>query len=656
MVLGVLALVVWHRVSGEYTRRKLWASRQHAVEWRANMSRILCDMLPRQYSQALVMGIIKSKTTKAVASAAITQPACVLFSDLVGFTALSEKLAAKDLVDIMHHIWSCFDALVQKYGMHKIDTVGDAFIVIALVKDDSLETVANEMLTLAKWMVVTLADVSTVAGQPLGIRIGIDTGPIVTGIIGTLQRRFHAHGQVVSNAQRLEGLCPHGGVLVSQAIAEQCKADFPHLDRSLNHYDVGGRKVSLARSKSGKQTNKNSQANARTLTRAQSKANAMDKKASFANEKKGTSIDHLSNDKRNSSLSALVGTTDASLNGSSDNESRRSSASVRARFSKVKNAIGAVAFMRTESGTPHPEEDALETLFRAENPENSNSRRRRGDPEDDDEREKDLLRLAAKREFDSSAKDLLQKVNNAGTEKKMTGAMRISLVPVSVDLKDAPAGQSPKTGGSTPMAAPKAPMVKKARNEVDPEKEAKSVSETTVQAEVVQEAVKEAEIGEETKEDRKMEVNSEEGVKEQTVSSEVLQEPVLAQKGPDESMLERLETAETTEFGDLNIKDIEATEAQDAQTSDVAEKAGAENELGRLSSTEVLLAELKDANGAGGDVAETTEEGETQVEDAAGASGMEEGEAPVEGAEDDASKGVKEPSVVGDDIKVDDIQ
>jgi len=444
MVLGVMVLVLWHRVHSERTRRVLWSSRQHAVEWRANMSRILCDMLPRQYSQALVMSTIKLKTSKAVASAAVTQEAVVLFSDLVGFTSLAEKLPPKELTDVMHHLWSCFDALVQKYGMHKIDTVGDAFIVIALVKDDQLELVANEMLTLAKWMVVTLADVSFVAGQPLGIRIGIDTGPIVTGIIGTLQRRFHAHGKVVSNAQRLEGLCPHGGVLVSQAVAEQCKADFPHLDQTVNHFEVGGRKVSMARSKSVKQGSRASVANAEALTRAHA--------ANRSSQDKSSSKERSRELKAKGSMSSLVG----SMDGESDSnvsvpenslsgKSTSTSSIVRARWQKAVNVIGAVAFLRTESGPT--EEDALESLFKQE--QSSPNRKNEIDPEDDAEREKDLLRLAAKGEFDNSAKNLLQQLNNAGTEKKMTGAMRISLVPVKVDLdKEGSVSSTPKAGAS----------------------------------------------------------------------------------------------------------------------------------------------------------------------------------------------------------------
>ena len=118
-------------------------------------------------------------------SAAQEERAVVLFSDLVGFTALNEKVSPETLINIMHHLWSCFDALVQKHGMHKIDTVGDAFIVIAIVgKDQIVEEVVEEMITLAKWMVVTLRDVSKAVGNTLNIRIGIDCGMAVTGILG----------------------------------------------------------------------------------------------------------------------------------------------------------------------------------------------------------------------------------------------------------------------------------------------------------------------------------------------------------------------------------------------------------------------------------------------------------------------------------------
>lgn len=129
-VFGIFGLVTYHRVTSETTRRKLWASRQHVVAWKTSMSRILCDMLPKQYAADLVASVGRPFQ---LTSAAQEELAVVLFSDLVGFTALNEKVSPETLINIMHHLWSCFDALVQKHGMHKIDTVGDAFIVIAIV-------------------------------------------------------------------------------------------------------------------------------------------------------------------------------------------------------------------------------------------------------------------------------------------------------------------------------------------------------------------------------------------------------------------------------------------------------------------------------------------------------------------------------------------
>lgn len=89
--------------------------------------------------------------------------------------------------------------------------------------------VVEEMITLAKWMVVTLKDVSKAVGNSLNIRIGIDCGMAVTGIIGRLQRRFHAHGAVVSHAQKLEGACTKGAVHISKAVA----ARYPNLKAEL---------------------------------------------------------------------------------------------------------------------------------------------------------------------------------------------------------------------------------------------------------------------------------------------------------------------------------------------------------------------------------------------------------------------------------------
>jgi len=532
------------------------------------MSHMLCDMLPRQYSQALVMSVVKTKaSTVAQASAATTQQACVLFSDLVGFTALAEKLSPKDLVDIMHHIWSCFDALVQKYGMHKIDTVGDAFIVIALVKDNDLEFVANEMLTLAKWMVVTLAHVSTAANQPLSIRIGVDTGPIATGIIGTLQRRFHAHGQVVSNAQRLEGLCPHGGVLVSQAIAEQCKADFPNFDKTLNHFNVGGKKVSLARSKSGKQTaNKASVANARTLTRAQSRKASFERRQSALMDAENRGGEVI---QKAGSLSSLFGGGTPSVS----NDSESAASSVRRKMLKVKNAIAATAFLRVQSS--ETEEDAREALFNQENSQKS----RKNEFDEDSPVEKDHLRLAAKGEFDHEAKNLLQQVNK-DTDKKMTGMMKVSLVKVSVEMNDA-------TG-----PAPGASMDDKGKSEEDivlpagiagaeeTTKESTSRGEATVSA---------------TEEEQ---VKAGQNVQEQP---EVVQHP-MASLDESESAIQRLEAAETTDLRQLEeppshaaaTAPMEPAQNEDKELENEANQVEAvPGGVERLSSVDTLVEDIR---------------------------------------------------------------
>lgn len=180
------------------------------------LSKVLTDLLPGQWAERL----IEDDTGADAQDLVLIRNAVVLFSDMTGFTALTEKLGSERLVGLMHKLWCCFDSLTQKWGVYKMDTVGDAYVVIGLVGDHgTAEDICETMVMLAREMVLVLQDFSHETGETLGIRIGIDYGEVVTGVIGTLQPRFHAFGEVMASAQRLEGACEGGSVLVSDTIS-----------------------------------------------------------------------------------------------------------------------------------------------------------------------------------------------------------------------------------------------------------------------------------------------------------------------------------------------------------------------------------------------------------------------------------------------------
>ncbi len=110
----------------------------------------------------------------------------ILFADLVGFTRLSQELSASDLVGVLDELFAEIDALVDKHGVEKIKTIGDCYMVASGLPDpreDHAPALADFALDLRDLIVGRDFN-----GRQLGFRIGMPTGPVVAGVIGT--KRF----------------------------------------------------------------------------------------------------------------------------------------------------------------------------------------------------------------------------------------------------------------------------------------------------------------------------------------------------------------------------------------------------------------------------------------------------------------------------------
>jgi len=143
----------------------------------------------------------------------------VLFSDLVGFTELSAKLPPNQLVAYLNRLFSEFDALARELAVEKIKMIGDAYMVVAGVPDprpDHAEVIARTGLG----MIDILERVNRATEHPLAIRIGISSGPVVAGIIGTHRFVYDVWGDTVNLASRLEANSLPNRIQVSEATAK----------------------------------------------------------------------------------------------------------------------------------------------------------------------------------------------------------------------------------------------------------------------------------------------------------------------------------------------------------------------------------------------------------------------------------------------------
>jgi class 3 adenylate cyclase len=127
----------------------------------------------------------------------------VLFADLVGFTRHSQRTSPAQVVATLNELFSAFDRLAQRQGLEKIKTIGDAYMVAGGLPDpraDHAEAIAEMALAIRE----EVARRTDPSGQPLQVRIGIDTGPVEAGVIGTAKFSYDLWGDTVNTASRME--------------------------------------------------------------------------------------------------------------------------------------------------------------------------------------------------------------------------------------------------------------------------------------------------------------------------------------------------------------------------------------------------------------------------------------------------------------------
>ncbi len=146
----------------------------------------------------------------------------IMFADIVGFTPLSARLKPIELVNLLNQIFSTFDELAQQLGLEKIKTIGDAYMVAAglpLPRADHAEAIADMALA----MQAAIERFRTERGENIQIRIGINTGIVVAGVIGTKKFIYDLWGDAVNIASRMESSGQPGSIQVTEAIYERLK-------------------------------------------------------------------------------------------------------------------------------------------------------------------------------------------------------------------------------------------------------------------------------------------------------------------------------------------------------------------------------------------------------------------------------------------------
>ena len=149
----------------------------------------------------------------------------ILFADLVGFTPLTNVLSPREMVELLNEIYSHFDSLIEKHDVEKIRTIGDNYMIAAGLprpRADHAQVLAHLALEMNSYV----ASLAPVGDWRLAFRFGINSGPVIAGVIGHKKFAYDVWGDTVNTASRMESQGVPRKIQITQATYELIKNDF----------------------------------------------------------------------------------------------------------------------------------------------------------------------------------------------------------------------------------------------------------------------------------------------------------------------------------------------------------------------------------------------------------------------------------------------
>ena len=183
----------------------------------------------REKSEALLLNILPKDIVSILKRESRTiadhfEGASILFANVVDFTPMSEQMSPTELVDLLNEIFSYFDDLVEKYNVEKIKTIGDCYMVAAGVprpRPDHAHVLARLALDMREFV-----NQRPFGEHKISLRIGINSGPVVAGVIGRKKFIYDLWGDAVNTASRMESHGSEGTIQITRATYELIKGDF----------------------------------------------------------------------------------------------------------------------------------------------------------------------------------------------------------------------------------------------------------------------------------------------------------------------------------------------------------------------------------------------------------------------------------------------
>lgn len=225
---GVMAVaIVW------YGLRQI-ASAEAAMEQEyARSEALLANILPVSVAERL-----KDRSRSVIADK--YDDASILFADIAGYTERASETSPEELVAFLDDLYTSLDALVTRHGLEKVKTSGDAYIVVSGVpqpRPDHLDLLADLALDIAD----TVAGLTDSRGRAVPLRIGVASGPLVAGVVGSQRFFYDVWGDAVNVASRMESTAAVGRIQVPQSVYQLLSNRFLFDERG--DVDVKGKGV-----------------------------------------------------------------------------------------------------------------------------------------------------------------------------------------------------------------------------------------------------------------------------------------------------------------------------------------------------------------------------------------------------------------------------
>ena len=184
----------------------------------------------QEKSEALLTNILPSSIADRLKAASQTiadhfDAASIVFADVVDFTPLAQRLPPAEVVGILDRLFSGFDTLVERHGLEKIKTIGDCYMAAAGVPDPTPDH-ARRAALLALDMRETVATSAAGDGFDFELRIGINSGPLIAGVIGHKRFLYDLWGDAVNTASRMEAQSTPGEIQITRDTYELLRDEF----------------------------------------------------------------------------------------------------------------------------------------------------------------------------------------------------------------------------------------------------------------------------------------------------------------------------------------------------------------------------------------------------------------------------------------------